>query len=148
MVNPSCRTFLVGEVAPETQKLVAVTKEALHKGISVCKPNTEFKEIGKAIDDYVSSQGFVVNLDFIGHGVGKHFHALPWVFPWRNSHRGRMQLGQTFTIEPAVHFKNCRHWLWKDGWTAVAVDGLPSAQFEHTVLITEGGVEILTACEE
>jgi methionyl aminopeptidase len=143
-----CRTFLVGEVAPETQKLVAVTKQALQTGISVCKPKAEFKEIGKAIEEFVCSQGFAVNLDFIGHGVGKHFHAMPWVFPWNNSHRGRMQLGQTFTIEPAVHFSNWKHRLWRDGWTAVAVDGLPSAQFEHTLLITEKGVEILTAYEE
>ena len=82
--------------------------------------------------------------DFIGHGVGKSFHANPLVVPVRNRNRDKMQVGQTFTIEPIFVDGNSKWNMWRDGWTVVTKDGSWSAQHEHTILITENGHEILT----
>ncbi|CAI5987532.1 unnamed protein product [Closterium sp. NIES-64] len=81
---------------------------------------------------------------FIGHGVGSVFHAGPAVLHYRNNEPGRMQVGQTFTIEPMFTMGGVRDVMWDDGWTAVTADGTLTAQFEHTLLITETGVEVLT----
>lgn len=88
----ACRTFLIGSVAPETQRLVSVTKQALDKAVAACAPGVAFQQLGRVIEPFVREQGFAVNKDFIGHGVGRHFHALPWVMPWKNRERmGKMQ---------------------------------------------------------
>eukprot|EP00892_Ulva_mutabilis_P011213 jgi/Ulvmu1/8464/UM043_0044.1 len=142
------RTFMVGEVAPGVKKLVEATNAALHAGIDVCGPGVDCSEIGNAIQRYSDSSPYTVSNSFIGHGVGKNFHAAPWVFHVANREReGTMQVGQTFTIEPILHMGKQNHRVWRDGWTAVTRDGSLSAQFEHTLLITESGVEILTAYE-
>eukprot|EP01025_Chloroclados_australasicus_P001755 TRINITY_DN10430_c0_g1_i2.p1 TRINITY_DN10430_c0_g1~~TRINITY_DN10430_c0_g1_i2.p1 ORF type:complete len:242 (-),score=23.84 TRINITY_DN10430_c0_g1_i2:201-848(-) len=143
------RTFFVGTPSNTAKQLVKATKEALDAGISVCKPGTDFREIGKAIQGYVNGTNFKVNKDFIGHGIGQNFHPQPWVFHFRNNERqGKMQVGQTFTIEPIVHEgRNINCSYWSDQWTAVSKDGKWSAQFEHTILVTEDGHEILTEYE-
>jgi len=141
------RTFLVGDVKPHVRDLVQHTKVALDKAIAVCGPGVAYKEMGKAIHDYADQQKLGVVRAFVGHGVGKVFHAGPAVFHYRNKERGVMQVGQTFTIEPMLSLGSTKEKYWSDNWTAVTSDGAWTAQFEHTLLITDTGVDILTAYE-
>ena len=139
--------FAGGEAAapPEARALCAATKRALDAAIAVCAPGVPYARIGDAISDVADAHGYGVVKDFIGHGVGRVFHAAPQVLHYRNREPGRMQLGSTFTIEPMlVESKDLRSRFWKDGWTATTVDGSLSAQYEHTLLVVEGGVEVLT----
>lgn len=141
-------TFLIGHVDFEGQALVRVARECRDVGVSVCRPGTRFWEIGIAIEEYAESQGFNVIPNFTGHGIGEYFHGPPHVY-----HVGCideeleqiMQPGMTFTIEPILSegWEDVR--ILDDGWTAVSLDDSRSAQFEHTVLITDTGVDILTA---
>ncbi|XP_047082679.1 methionine aminopeptidase 1D, chloroplastic/mitochondrial-like [Lolium rigidum] len=139
-------TFLCGEVDDEAKKLVQVTKESLDKAISICAPGVEINRIGRTIQDHADKFKYGVVQQFVGHGVGKVFHAEPAVLHYRNNERGRMILNQTFTIEPMLTIGSTNATIWSDDWTAVTEDGSLSAQFEHTLLITEDGVEILTQC--
>ena len=140
------RTFLVGAVDPEAAKLVEVTRQALEAGIAVCKPGAPFRAIGAAIHALADQHGYGVCAGFCGHGVGRAFHSGPTILHCRNSEPGTMVAGQTFTIEPMLTLskQGVKARMWNDGWTAVTVDGSWSAQFEHTLLITPTGVEILT----
>eukprot|EP00092_Neocalanus_flemingeri_P030434 GFUD01033036.1.p1 GENE.GFUD01033036.1~~GFUD01033036.1.p1 ORF type:complete len:325 (-),score=80.48 GFUD01033036.1:89-1063(-) len=137
-------TFLVGEVDMAGQELVKVAREALYVGIDQCGPGKLFNGIGAAIQSFVNSQGLRVIPSFTGHGIGTYFHGPPDIYPCRNSYPGRMKPGMTFTVEPAVSEGSPEVAILSDGWTAVSPDDSRSAQFEHTVLITEEGVEILT----
>lgn len=139
-------TFLCGNVDEEAKELVQVTKECLDRAISVCAPRVEYNRIGKAINDHADKFKFGVVRQFVGHGVGRAFHADPVIIHFRNNERGRMVLGQTFTIEPMLTMGATKPVIWSDDWTAVTEDGSLSAQFEHTLLITENGAEILTKC--
>mmetsp|Transcript_10529 Transcript_10529/g.18063 ORF Transcript_10529/g.18063 Transcript_10529/m.18063 type:complete len:374 (-) Transcript_10529:60-1181(-) len=141
------RTFLVGNVSEEAKRLVQITKEALDRSIAVCGPGVPFKSIGKAIHDHADKHKMGVVRSFVGHGVGKVFHAGPAVLHYRNSEKGKMEVGQTFTIEPMLSLGSTRERYWSDNWTAVTEDGSWTAQFEHTLLITPTGVDILTAYE-
>ncbi|WVZ73528.1 hypothetical protein U9M48_021824 [Paspalum notatum var. saurae] len=153
-------TFLCGDVDDEAKKLVQVTRECLEKAISICAPGVEIKRIGRTIQyvnencitrlyvhlDHADKFKFGVVQQFVGHGVGKVFHAEPVVLHFRNNEWGRMVLNQTFTIEPMLTIGSINPVMWSDDWTAVTEDGSLSAQFEHTILITEDGPEILTQC--
>ncbi|KAL8091344.1 hypothetical protein AgCh_033813 [Apium graveolens] len=139
-------TFLCGEVDDEAKKLVQVTKESLDKAISICAPGVEFKKIGKTIHDHADRHHYGVVQQFVGHGVGRVFHSDPVILHFRNNDRGSMVLNQTFTIEPMLTIGSINPVMWDDNWTVVTEDGSWSAQFEHTLLITEDGVEILTQC--
>ncbi|KAF8729972.1 hypothetical protein HU200_017296 [Digitaria exilis] len=123
-----------------------VTKECLDKAISICAPGVEIKRIGRTIQDHADKYKFGVVRHFVGHGVGKVFHAEPVVLHFRNNEWGRMVLNQTFTIEPMLTLGSINPVMWSDDWTAVTEDGSLSAQFEHTILITKDGPEILTQC--
>ncbi|CAI5480700.1 unnamed protein product [Closterium sp. Yama58-4] len=138
------KTFYCGNVSKAARKLVEVTEEALNAAIAICGPDAEFKKIGHAIHAVADKNGYGVVRKFIGHGVGSVFHAGPAVLHYRNNEPGRMQVGQTFTIEPMFTMGGVRDVMWDDGWTAVTADGTLTAQFEHTLLITETGVEVLT----
>ncbi|CAI6003266.1 unnamed protein product [Closterium sp. NIES-64] len=138
------KTFYCGNVSTAAKKLVEVTEEALNAAIAVCGPDAEFKKIGHAIHAMADKHSYGVVRKFIGHGVGSVFHAGPAVLHYRNNEPGRMQVGQTFTIEPMFTMGGVRDVMWDDGWTAVTADGTLTAQFEHTLLITETGVEVLT----
>ncbi|GMI66005.1 methionine aminopeptidase 1D [Hibiscus trionum] len=140
-------TFFCGDVDVEARKLVTVTKECLDKAIAICAPGVEFKKIGKTIHDHADKFGYGVVRQFVGHGVGRVFHADPPVQHFRNNDGGRMILNQTFTIEPMLTMGSINPVMWDDDWTVVTQDGSLSAQFEHTILITEDGAEILTQCE-
>ncbi|KAK9109163.1 hypothetical protein Sjap_017223 [Stephania japonica] len=139
-------TFFCGDVDEKAKKLVQVTEECLHKAISICAPGVEYKKIGKTIHDYADKYGYGVVKEFVGHGVGCVFHADPVILHHRNSNGGRMLLNQTFTIEPMLTMGSSNPVMWDDNWTIVTADGSLSAQFEHTILITENGAEILTQC--
>ncbi|XP_058089086.1 methionine aminopeptidase 1D, chloroplastic/mitochondrial isoform X2 [Magnolia sinica] len=123
-----------------------VTRECLYKAISICAPGVEYKRIGKTIHDHADKFRYGVVRQFVGHGVGRVFHADPVILHYRNNDSGRMLLGQTFTIEPMLTMGSILPIIWSDNWTAVTEDGSLSAQFEHTILITENGAEILTQC--
>ncbi|PPS00855.1 hypothetical protein GOBAR_AA19808 [Gossypium barbadense] len=140
-------TFFCGDVSEKARNLVKVTKESLDKAISICAPGVEFKKIGKTIHDHADKFGYGVVRQFVGHGVGRVFHADPVVLHFRNNDGGRMVLNQTFTIEPMLTIGSINPVMWDDDWTVVTEDGSLSAQFEHTILITEDGAEILTQCE-
>ena len=139
------RTVCVGKVTDEVQRLVDVTEKSLAEAIKICKPGTAVRKIGATIHAIADEAGFGVVEKFVGHGVGKEFHSGPTVRHHRNNDPGVLVKGQTFTIEPMLTIGRTADRMWRDGWTAVTADGKWTAQCEHTLLITDDGVEILTA---
>ena len=144
--SDASRMFIIGEVSEEAKRLVQVTKECLEIGIKAVKPWGHVGDIGAAIHEYATSKGYSVVIDFAGHGVGKAFHEDPIV-----SHVGRkgkgmiLAPGMVFTIEPMINEGDYHLYIDEDnGWTSYTADGKLSAQWEHTLLVTEKGVEILT----
>ncbi|XP_028403622.1 methionine aminopeptidase 1D, mitochondrial-like isoform X2 [Dendronephthya gigantea] len=137
-------TFLVGNVDDGGKRLVSVTKDCLYAAINVCKHNERFSLIGKTISDIAKRNGFHVVPNFIGHGIGRYFHGPPDIFHFENENLDRMKSGMTFTIEPIITEGFPDFVILDDGWTCVSCDGSRSAQFEHTILITDNGAEILT----
>ena len=138
-------TYLVGEVDEEGRRLVKTTWECMEKGIGICKPGTHIKEIGNVIEEFAKKNGYSIPTGFVGHGIGSSFHMLPNVPHYKNNEpAGKMKPGMTFTIEPMVNEGKRDYIFWEDEWTATTSDGKRSAQFEHTLLITEDGVERLT----
>ncbi|CAN6269215.1 unnamed protein product [Urochloa humidicola] len=140
------KTFLCGEVDEASKRLVKVTEECLLRAISTCKHGTSFKKIGRRISEHAERHGLGVVECFVGHGVGRVFHSEPIIYHQRNNKPGQMVEGQTFTIEPILSMGSTDCDMWDDGWTAVTTDGSLAAQFEHTILITRTGAEILTKC--
>lgn len=139
------RTFMIGSVSPAAQRLVFDTYRALWKGISAVRPGGTTGDIGCAIQSFVEPRGYSVVRQFSGHGIGRVFHTAPAILHYGQAGTGdRLLPGMTFTIEPMINLGDWRCHVLKDGWTAVTVDGSLSAQFEHTVLVTETGVEVLT----
>jgi methionyl aminopeptidase len=146
-VHGDCNaTFFVGDVDDEGRRLVQVTKEALWKGIDQVRPGARLYEVGRAIQTHAEAAGFGVVRSFVGHGVGEEFHTAPAVLHYFDpSNDLVLTPGLTFTIEPMI---NEGSWelgrIWPDGWTAPTRDGSRSAQFEHSLLVTATGVEVLT----
>jgi methionyl aminopeptidase len=139
------KTFVVGNAAPKTRKLVEVTEECLRLGIAEVKPGAKIGDIGAAIQEYAESHGFSVVRDFVGHGISNIFHTAPDVPHYGTRGKGkRLRAGMVFTIEPMINEGTYEVEMLGDGWTAVTRDRKLSAQFEHTVAVTEDGVEILT----
>jgi len=141
-----CRTFLVGDVDPSGQRLVQGAERCRDAGVAVCGPGVSFNEIGQVVEELATSLGFTLVPYFNGHGIGEYFHGPPDIKHYANdSPRQLMSPGMTFTVEPVVCEGNGDEIrILDDGWTAVTIDGTRAAQFEHTVLITTTGVEILT----
>ncbi|KAI8876420.1 methionyl aminopeptidase-like protein [Backusella circina FSU 941] len=137
-------TFMVGEVDERGKALVECTKETLDKAIAISGPNVPLKEVGRVICDIAEKNGYSVSDELSGHGIGKEFHCLPLVYHHRNEEEGVMTVGSTFTIEPILCQGSATGIMWPDQWTISTVDGGRSAQFEHTLLVTEDGVDILT----
>jgi methionyl aminopeptidase len=142
----SCITIAVGEVSPEAAKLIEVAEAALYQGINQVKAGNHLMDIAGAIEDYVKANGFVVVEDFTGHGVGRNLHEEPSVFNFRTHQMPNVKLraGMTLAIEPIINAGTKFTRILADRWTAVTSDNKLSAQFEHTVLVTETGYEILT----
>ncbi|BAS58358.1 MULTISPECIES: type I methionyl aminopeptidase [Leptolyngbya] len=142
----SCITIAVGDVPPDAAKLIHVAEQALYKGIEKVRAGAFLLELAGAIQDYVEENGFKIVEDFTGHGVGRNLHEEPSVFNFRTYQMPNVKLraGMTLAIEPIVNAGSKNTRILPDRWTAVTVDRSLSAQFEHTVLVTETGYEILT----
>ena len=139
------RTFCVGKVSVKAKNLVETTKEALERSIKTLKPGICLGDIGFEIQNFVEKNGFSVVRDFCGHGVGRNFHEEPNVLHYGKKGTGpKLEEGMVFTIEPMVNAGKYETKLLNDGWTAVTKDKSLSAQFEHTVGITNNGYEIFT----
>ena len=139
-------TFIVGEVPEKVSTMIYHTKEALWRAIEIVAPGTRLGDIGYAIQSYVESKQYSVVTDYCGHGIGTKFHEDPMVLHVGEPGRGlELKEGMTFTIEPMVNMGKKETYVEKDNWTVRTVDGSLSAQFEHTVLVTANGVEVLTA---
>jgi methionyl aminopeptidase len=142
----SCISIAVGEVTPEATKLICVAEEALYKGIEQVKAGAYLLDLAGAIEDHVKVNGFSIVEEFTGHGVGRNLHEEPSVFNYRTREMPNVKLraGMTLAIEPILNAGSRHTRTLSDRWTAVTVDNSLSAQFEHTVLVTETGYEILT----
>ncbi|KAI8796544.1 methionine aminopeptidase 1 [Biomphalaria glabrata] len=138
-------TFFVGNVSENAKKLVKTTYECLKLAIDEVKPGVRYREIGNIIQKHAQANGFSVVRSYCGHGINELFHTAPSVPHYgKNKAIGIMKPGQVFTIEPMINEGTWRDELWPDNWTAVTQDGKLSAQFEHTLLVTEIGCEVLT----
>ncbi|WP_375471508.1 type I methionyl aminopeptidase [uncultured Nostoc sp.] len=142
----SCISIAVGEVTQEATKLIRVAEEALYKGIEQVKAGVYLLDLAGAIEDHVKSNGFSIVEEFTGHGVGRNLHEEPSVFNYRTREMPNVKLraGMTLAIEPILNAGSRHTRTLSDRWTAVTMDNSLSAQFEHTVLVTETGYEILT----
>jgi len=139
------RTFLIGEVKPEVKRLVDITKQSLENAIAIVKPGARLGDIGHCIESFAHENDFTVVHEYCGHGIGKEFHEEPQVLHYGRANTGiELKEGMTFTIEPMVNLGQRYSKLLKDGWTVVTKDRKPSAQFEHTILVTKEGAEVLT----
>ena len=137
--------FFVGEVSVKAKNLVKTTYDALIKTIKILKSDVYLGDIGFSIQSYVESKGFSVVRDFCGHGIGKKFHESPNILHYGEKGKGqKLKEGMIFTLEPMINEGIFETKTLKDGWTAVTKDKLLSAQFEHTVGITNNGCEIFT----
>lgn len=138
-------TVPVGSVSHEKVRLIEVTKTSLEHAIAVTQPGNRLSDISYAVQAYVEAQGFSVVRDFVGHGIGCKLHEAPQVPNFGHPGQGpRLKPGMTLAIEPMINAGRHEVKILSDGWTAVTVDGRPSAHFEHTVAVTENGPEILT----
>ena len=142
----SCITIPIGEVTPEATKLIRVAEEALYKGIEQVKAGAYLLDLAGAIEDHVKANSFSVVEEFTGHGVGRNLHEEPSVFNARTRELPNVKLrsGMTLAIEPILNAGSKFTRILSDRCTAVTVDNALSAQFEHTVLVTDNGYEILT----
>ena len=143
------KMFLVGDASPFARRLVEVTQQALWKGIELVRPGTTLGDIGHAIETFVHGQHFSVVHEYCGHGIGRGFHEDPQVLHYGQPGTGlTLQEGMTFTIEPMVNAGKRQVKLLGDGWTVVTKDRKLSAQWEHTILCTADGYEVLTLRDE
>jgi methionyl aminopeptidase len=142
-------TFLVGNVDPESRRLVRITRECLERGIEAVRPGRPLSVIGKAIQEHAEGHGLGVVRAFVGHGIGEQFHTDLHVPHYHDPRVATvMEPGMTFTIEPMITLGSWEHRMWDDGWTAVTTDLRRTAQYEHTLLVTDDGADILTAQPE
>jgi methionyl aminopeptidase len=138
-------TFLVGEVDPKAKDLVKTAFECLATAVSMVRPGTLYCDLGSAITKRARAGGCQVVKTYCGHGIGSLFHTVPNIPHYaKNKAKGVMKAGHIFTIEPMINLGTWRDVTWPDNWTAVTEDGSLSAQFEHTILVTETGYELLT----
>ena len=138
-------TFYVGDVDPVSRRLTEVTEECMWHGIEAVVPGRPLNDIGKAIEQHAKQHHYGVVRAFIGHGIGEQFHTDVQVFHYFEPRANMvMRPGMTFTIEPMITLGTWQHRMWDDGWTAVTTDGKRTAQYEHTVLVTDTGVDVLT----
>ena len=141
-------TVPVGEVSPEAADLLRVTEEALFHGIEAVKPGARVSDIGAAVQQHVEARGFSVVREFVGHGIGTSLHEEPQIANYGPAGRGpRLSEGMVLAIEPMVNAGKPAVKVLQDGWTAVTRDGSLSAHFEHSVVVTGDGCEILTLLE-
>jgi methionyl aminopeptidase len=140
-------TFMVGNVDPASQELVQVTEECMWHGIEAVQPGRPISDIGKAIETCAKKHRFGVVKAFIGHGIGEQFHTDIQILHYYDERANTvMRPGMTFTIEPMITMGTWQHkMVFDDNWTAITADGKRTAQFEHTILVTDDGFDVLTA---
>jgi methionyl aminopeptidase len=139
-------TFYVGEPSEQAKKVTEVSRRCLELGIAQVKDNVRLGDIGAAIQEYAESQGCSVVRDYVGHGIGRVFHTAPQVPHFGKRGEGkRVRAGTVFTIEPMINLGGYETQLLDDGWTVLTADRSLSAQFEHTIVVTQTGCEVLTA---
>lgn len=143
--SDAARTYAVGTISKEVQQLMDVTKQAFFEGIKMAKAGNHLYDISNAIDDYVTPFGYGIVKDLVGHGIGTALHEDPQIPNFSQKRKGLLlQPGMTLAIEPMINMGTWEvEWL-DDDWTVVSRDGLPSAHYENTILITDGEPEILT----
>ena len=143
------KMYFVGKPAPHAERLVKITQECLYKGIELVKPGTRLGDIGQIIQQHAESNHYSVVREYCGHGIGNTFHEDPQVLHYGKANTGmELQEGMCFTIEPMINAGKAQTKLKNDGWTVETKDGRLSAQWEHTLLVTATGVEVLTARSE
>lgn len=143
------RTFYVGKVGVKARRLVETTYEAMMRGIEVAKPGATLGDIGHAIQSYVEEKGFSIVREYCGHGIGRNFHEEPQLLHYGIVGTGRrLQAGMVFTIEPMVNEGSAENRVLDDDWTAVTADGKLSAQYEHTILVSRDGPDVLSRFED
>ena len=141
----AAKTFPVGKVSPEAERLIRVTEEALEKGIAEARSGNRLFDISAAVQSHVESNGFSVVRDFVGHGIGRNMHEDPQIPNFGERGQGpKIKPGMVFAIEPMVNQGASATAVLEDGWTAVTMDGSLSAHFEHTVAVTSEGPWILS----
>jgi methionyl aminopeptidase len=138
-------TFPVGQIDDASADLIRVTRECLDRGIAAVKPGRQVRQIGRAIQSHAEAHGYGVVRAFVGHGIAEQFHT-DLQIPHYDDERAStvIEPGMTFTIEPMITVGAWQHEIWPDDWTAVTIDRKRTAQFEHTLLVTDDGAEILT----
>lgn len=145
-ISDSCWAYAVGQVSPEVQKLMTVTKKALYLGIEQAVIGNRIGDIGHAIQTFVEDQGYGVVRDFIGHGIGPTIHEDPMVPHYGEAGKGlRLREGMVITIEPMVNIGDWQMKMDPNGWTAYTRDGSLSCQYEHSLAITKEGPRLLTS---
>lgn len=143
--SDAARTHAVGEISEENKRLIEITKQSFYEGIKYARAGNHLYEISKAIQDFVESNGYSVVRDLVGHGVGKNLHEEPQIPNFKPIGRGmKLRAGMTLAIEPMVNAGDYEVWVLEDDWTVVTQDGMNSAHYENTVLITDGEPELLS----
>ena len=143
------KMFIVGESSILAERLCRITRECMFKGIEIVKPGLHIGDIGAVIQEHAHMNNFSVVRDYCGHGIGKNFHESPQILHYGIRNTGmRLEEGMTFTIEPMINVGKHKTKLLADGWTVVTQDRSLSAQWEHTILVTNNGYEILTIRDE
>ncbi|GAB3442244.1 type I methionyl aminopeptidase [Massilia solisilvae] len=144
-IADSSKTYLVGEVSAQAKRLVQVTYEAMWKGIRAVRPGARLGDVGYAIEQHARKNGYTVVREYCGHGIGREMHEPPEVLHWGRPKTGVvLREGMVFTIEPMINQGRADVETQDDGWAVVTCDGRLSAQFEHTVAVTNNGVRVLT----
>lgn len=142
----AARTYPVGNIDEDAQRLIDVTRESFYEGLQFMREGYRLSDISHAIQSYVESHGFSIVRDYTGHGIGKAMHEAPQIPNYGPKGRGpRLQAGMVLAVEPMVNMGTAKVKVLQDGWTVVTLDGKYSAHYEHTVAITKGEPEILTA---
>ena len=143
------RMFYIGDVSVKSKNLISATYESMMKAISIIKPGIKLGDIGATIQDYIKSKGFSVVKDYCGHGIGTVFHKPPNILHYGKKNSGEtLKSGMIFTVEPMINEGKYNTKVLNDGWTAVTKDKSLSAQFEHTVGVTDEGFEIFTKSDK
>jgi len=141
----AARTFAVGKISPEKQRLMDVTRECFFKGVGVMKDGVRLGDLSSAIQEHAEQNGYSVVRELVGHGIGRDMHEEPSVPNYGTAGHGvRMRANMTIAVEPMINMGAKEVYTARDGWTVRTVDGKPSAHYENTILITQEGVEILT----
>ncbi|MBH55002.1 MAG: type I methionyl aminopeptidase [Opitutaceae bacterium] len=144
-IGDNAKTVIVGDVSENVRHLVDSTRESLDYAIGFARPGGRVGDISNAVQTFIESRGLSIVRDFVGHGVGRSMHEEPQIPNYGHKNKGdKLKPGMTLAIEPMVNLGSSGVRMLSDGWTAVTVDGQPSAHFEHTVLINQDGPEVLT----